>query len=247
MAGELKHKDVDGSLSKAEWEAVDTHIADGQQANDMLYFNGTYWIRATPATIAALLDHGNLQGKGDDDHSQYHNNARGDARYLYKENTDEFTPDGDYEPATKKYVDDNAGGGGTLDPTLSSDHTYDGETITFTAGTNLVFSNCCYVGADEKLEKCDKDAIATVGVRNYIALATIAEDASGLFLRSGVIRDDSLTFTIGHGVWIGDSGALVGSAAGPHSGASDVNMCVGYAYAAHKWDFWGIGSYRLEI
>jgi len=32
--------------------------------------------------------------------------------YLYKENITPFTPDGDYEPATKKYVDDNAGSGG---------------------------------------------------------------------------------------------------------------------------------------
>jgi len=32
-----------------------------------------------------------------------------DARYLYRENTVAFTPNGDYEPATKKYVDDNAG------------------------------------------------------------------------------------------------------------------------------------------
>lgn len=32
-----------------------------------------------------------------------------DARYLYKENVSAFTPDGDYEPATKKYVDDTAG------------------------------------------------------------------------------------------------------------------------------------------
>lgn len=31
-----------------------------------------------------------------------------DTRYLYKENETEFTPDGDYEPATKKYVDDTA-------------------------------------------------------------------------------------------------------------------------------------------
>ena len=29
----------------------------------------------------AKADHGNLAGLGDDDHSQYHNNARGDARY----------------------------------------------------------------------------------------------------------------------------------------------------------------------
>jgi hypothetical protein len=28
------------------------------------------------------------------------------AKYLAKDNTGEFTPDGDYEPATKKYVDD---------------------------------------------------------------------------------------------------------------------------------------------
>jgi len=38
-----------------------------------------------------------------------------DDRYLYKENISEFTPDGDYEPATKKYVDDTveAAGGYT--------------------------------------------------------------------------------------------------------------------------------------
>ena len=30
---------------------------------------------------------------------------------LEKDNTTSFTPDADYEPATKKYVDDNAGGG----------------------------------------------------------------------------------------------------------------------------------------
>lgn len=34
-------------------------------------------------------------------------NAGGlDDRYLYRENVGAFTPDGDYEPATKKYVDD---------------------------------------------------------------------------------------------------------------------------------------------
>lgn len=55
----------------------------------------------------ADVDHGSIGGLGDDDHSQYHNNTRGDARYLYRENAGAFTPDGDYEPATKKYVDDN--------------------------------------------------------------------------------------------------------------------------------------------
>jgi len=33
---------------------------------------------------------------------------------LELDNTDTFTPDNDYEPATKKYVDDNAGGSYTF-------------------------------------------------------------------------------------------------------------------------------------
>jgi len=59
------------------------------------------------ASNCGQLDHGSaLTGRDDDDHSQYHNNTRGDARYLYRENEGAFTPDGNYEPATKKYVDD---------------------------------------------------------------------------------------------------------------------------------------------
>ena len=56
MANEFKHKDVGDELTKAEWEGKDTHEADSQAANDMLYFNGTYWIRATPAQIRTLLN-----------------------------------------------------------------------------------------------------------------------------------------------------------------------------------------------
>ncbi|GAG91867.1 unnamed protein product, partial [marine sediment metagenome] len=55
MANELKHKTVGEQLTQPEFEAIGGHIADGQTANDMLYFNGTYWIRATAATIAALM------------------------------------------------------------------------------------------------------------------------------------------------------------------------------------------------
>ena len=56
MANEFKHKVVGGELSQDEWEGKDTHEADSQVADDMLYFNGTYWIRATPAQIRALLN-----------------------------------------------------------------------------------------------------------------------------------------------------------------------------------------------
>ena len=41
MANELKHKTVGTILTQAEWEATGWHEADGQLANDLLYYNGT--------------------------------------------------------------------------------------------------------------------------------------------------------------------------------------------------------------
>ena len=45
---------------------------------------GVEWV--TPS--AGVTDHGALTGLGDDDHTQYHNNARGDARYYTKGQVD---------------------------------------------------------------------------------------------------------------------------------------------------------------
>jgi hypothetical protein len=98
-----------------------------------------------------VSDHGNLDGLGDDDHPQYHTNTRGDVRYYTKtqlitlgildhdygyaggagtgkyldtQNVRPFTPDQDYEPATKKYVDDTvATAGRETHITLFSEHT----------------------------------------------------------------------------------------------------------------------------
>lgn len=55
MGNELRHKDAGAKLSRTKDNAIDRHEAGGQTANDMLYFNGTSWIRATPATIRTLL------------------------------------------------------------------------------------------------------------------------------------------------------------------------------------------------
>ena len=57
-------------------------------------------------TNQIVSDHGGLTGLGDDDHSLYAQKTN----VLELDNTTEFTPDANYEPATKKYVDDNAGG-----------------------------------------------------------------------------------------------------------------------------------------
>ena len=77
--------------------AADTDIVDKKYVDDEI----------DTATASGAIDHGLLAGLGDDDHPQYLDNARGDVRYLYKENVSAFTPDSDYEPSTKKYVDDS--------------------------------------------------------------------------------------------------------------------------------------------
>src|SRR5690606_30889075 len=40
-----------------------------------------------------VTDHGQLTGLGDDDHPQYHNDARGDARYYTKSQVDSALED----------------------------------------------------------------------------------------------------------------------------------------------------------
>jgi len=65
------------------------------------------------AAVVAALDHGNdLAGLAGDDHTQYHNDARGDARYLQLgggtltgDLTLDADPDADLKAATKQYVD----------------------------------------------------------------------------------------------------------------------------------------------
>jgi hypothetical protein len=53
-----------------------------------------------------------------------------DSDYLNKDNTSVYVPDADYEPATKKYVDDHSGGNG---------FSFDGGVITDSNNTCIVF------------------------------------------------------------------------------------------------------------
>ena len=66
--------------------------------------------QAANITAADITNLDNLSGvnSGDQDLS----NVALKSNVLELDNTTAFTPDADYEPATKKYVDDNAGGGG---------------------------------------------------------------------------------------------------------------------------------------
>jgi S-adenosylmethionine/arginine decarboxylase-like enzyme len=76
---------------------------------DILYvFNGTAWVR-----FGSTVDHGNLIGLSDDDHPQYLNNARGDARYYTQSQIDTISGTITNQIpsltgyATESYVDDH--------------------------------------------------------------------------------------------------------------------------------------------
>ena len=79
---------------------------------------------------------------------------------------------------------------------IPDDSSWAGDAISRTAGTNLVFGNSVYVGADGKLEKTDADAAAT-SQAIYMVLETIAENSAGLMLWQGLVRADDWTWDEG--------------------------------------------------
>jgi len=63
----------------------------------------------TDSQGGGTVRHDSLTNLSNDDHTQYLTESRGDARFLNKANLTIYTPADDYNPATKKYVDDNSG------------------------------------------------------------------------------------------------------------------------------------------
>jgi hypothetical protein len=67
MANNLKHKTATlaggDQLPRIDWEGIDTHEADGQTLGDVLYYDGTYWIRKPlcEVPLTAAWDMGNFQ------------------------------------------------------------------------------------------------------------------------------------------------------------------------------------------
>ena len=115
---------------------------------------------------------------------------------------------------------------------LGTDHTWSGLTATLTAGANLTIGQCCYVGADGKMELADADAAATMPI---VAMATgsISENATGIFLLHGFFRDDSAWewATLG-GLLYGDTTTAGAMNQTAPSGAADIVQVVGVAMTA---------------
>jgi len=73
---------IDGDKLDIDWTPSNyTPTISPSEANNVN--NLTAHLAGVDATLASIVtDHGALSGKGDDDHTQYHNDTRGDARYY---------------------------------------------------------------------------------------------------------------------------------------------------------------------
>lgn len=86
---------IDGALANVADEKVKVSAADTTKGylEDKLLASGAITVtknntganeNLTVSITQSSLDHGSIGGLGDDDHTQYHNDARGDARYYQK-------------------------------------------------------------------------------------------------------------------------------------------------------------------
>jgi hypothetical protein len=120
---------------------------------------------------------------------------------------------------------------GALAPGSLADVSWTGTTATMTAGESLVLGDVCRINSSSKLVKADANAIATSSAQ-FIALATIANNASGSFgVPGGFLRADTLyAFTVGGLVYLSTTpGAATQTAP---SGTDDVVQIIGVAYSA---------------
>ena len=82
-----------------------------------------------------------------------------------------------------------------LEEALTTDHTYSGITCDGVAGYGAVFGECVYLNDDDdKWEKAKADTEATTGGNHKLGIVvstSITEDASGIILLQGFVRDVS--------------------------------------------------------
>lgn len=137
-------------------------------------------------------DHGELDGLSDDDHTQYALKSN----VLELDNTDSFTPDADYEPATKKYVDDNAGGGGSIGgSTGSTDNALlraDG------TGGSTVQGSLALLDDDGKLTLA-RILIDPSGTDDAILTWTVPQGVGSSPWTIGIDQDDAARFKLCYG------------------------------------------------
>lgn len=151
---------------------------------------------------------------------------------------DTVKSDSDVADALSKKHSQNADSSMLLVAALSSNQTASGSKVSLTAGESFAFGEVGYIKSDGKVWKAKADAATTMPVR-YVALGAISADASGTFLRSGIVRNDAWNWTVG-----GESGLIYASAATAGamtqtapSGSGQKVQVIGHALTADIMDF----------
>jgi Phage tail repeat like len=160
--------EVDARIGLAGINALSDVAITGPSTNQILKFDGTNWINASVSTGSGVSDHGDLTGLSDDDHTQYHNDARGDIRYY-----------------TKTAVDD------ALALKASSTHTHAAADIT--SGTLADARLSANVARRDLINNFAETVKLPLGAVGGPALTFTSDDNTGLFGDGA----DTLTITAG--------------------------------------------------
>jgi hypothetical protein len=162
-------------------------------------------LRRELSEAAAGLDHGALTGLSGDDHLQYHNDARGDARYV--------NLTGDVL-------------GGDLD--FNGNHAKSlGIVHSFPAGEAISVGEVCYLDSSGKMSKAVSTTDATCSTLIAISLENTALDATGEFLLHGVYVAGAHGLSVGSQVYVGTTAGTMEDTI-PNTAGSIVRM-IGYA------------------
>jgi hypothetical protein len=114
--------------------------------------------------------------------------------------------------------------------------TWDGITVSLKAHAQVALGDVCYINTDGEAVKADSDSSSTMPAM-YMATATISADATGVFLREGIIHLHTLNpaLTVGGLVYVsGTAGGITKDR--PSSSGNQVQI-IGVALAADILDF----------
>lgn len=160
-------------------------------------------VSAVNGNFAGLNASGNLVDSGHKDSDYADANHSHDDLYLSKTNTTPFTPDADYEPATKKFVEDSisgAGGGDMLKATYDADN--DGivdkaETIDDGAGNSASASDA--KDAVTKKHTQNTDQYLDFGGANQSTASNVKDAVDKKHTQNTDTNTSSNEFSIGDG------------------------------------------------
>jgi len=117
----------------------------------------------------------------------------------------------------------------------NADHKVSGIILALTAGVAMNFGDVGYIVSTGKVVLGDADAIATSSCVVMCADASISADATGNFLLSGIVRDDTWAWTVGGLIYLSLTGTTGNTLTQTRPSATDdVIQIIGVATHADR-------------